>query len=100
MVAHLDLILSCRDMKQADIAVLRHSIDKISRSSALGPRIRRVDVEAEADAEGDAYLRVSLELDHTDDLEWDYVEPLVCSIEDAVATVDDRFPSVHFADAA
>jgi hypothetical protein len=78
--------------------VLPHSIEKISRSSALGPRIRRVDVEA--DAEGDAYLRVSLEFDHTDDLEWDNVEPLVRSIEDAVAVVDDRFPSVHFADAA
>ena len=65
--------------------MLPHSIEKISRSSALGPRIRRVDVEAEADAEGDAYLRVSLEFDHTDDLEWDNVEPLVRSIEDAVA---------------
>jgi len=80
--------------------VLPHSIEKISRSSAPGPQIRRVDVEAEADAEGDAYLRVSLEFDHTDDLEWDNVEPLVRSIEDAVAVVDDRFPSVHFADAA
>jgi hypothetical protein len=87
-------------MKQADIAVLQRSIEKISRSSALGTRIRRVGVEAEADPEGDTFLRVSLELDRTDDLEWDNVEPLVCSIEDAVAAVDDRFPSVYFADAA
>jgi hypothetical protein len=57
-------------------------------------------VEAEADPEGDTFLRVSLELDRTDDLEWDNVEPLVRSIEDAVAAVDDRFPSVYFADAA
>ena len=87
-------------MRQVDIADLRGRIEKISKSSALGARIRQVGVEAKTDAEGDAFLRVSLQLDHTDDLEWDSVEPLIRSIEDAVAAVDDRFPSVYFADAA
>ena len=63
--ADVDHILSCPDMKQADIAVLQRSIEKISRSSALGTRIRRVGVEAEAVPEGDTFLRVSLELDRT-----------------------------------
>jgi hypothetical protein len=72
----------------------------MARKSALGPRVRHVEIEADEAVEGGPFLRVMLELDHTDDLQWDSVEPLVRSIEDSVAAVDERFPSVYFADAA
>jgi len=39
-------------------------------------------------------------LDHSEGLDWDQVEPLVRSIEESVAAVDERFPSIRFADAA
>ena len=44
--------------------------------------------------------RIYLYFDHTDDLEWATVKPLVTSIEDSVEDIDDRYPSVRLADAA
>ena len=89
-----------RTMKQAEISELQHLIEAVARNSNLAPRIRQVEIDTDPDSDGGAFLRVSLQLDHTDDLEWDMVEPLVRSIEDSVAAVDERFPSVYFADAA
>jgi len=87
-------------MKQATVADLARRIEEVSRSSALGPRVRQVEVEAEDSVEGGAFLRVLLHFEHPDELEWTQAEPLVRSIEDAVAELDERFPSVRFADAA
>ena len=84
----------------AELPELARRIEALARKSTLGGRIQRVGVEEDVDPEGASFLRVSLQLDHTDDLEWDSVKSLVRSIEDSVAAVDERFPSVYFADAA
>jgi hypothetical protein len=87
-------------MAFATLPDLKKRIEAIARRSDLGSRIRNVDIDADEDPLGGAFLRVSFVLDQTNDLEWDSVEPLVRSIEDSVAEVDERFPSVYFADAA
>ncbi len=88
-------------MTYAALPELKRRVEAVTRKSNLASRIRQVEIEAEEDVQaGAAYLRVSLQLDHTDDLEWDKVEPLVRSIEESVAAIDERFPSVYFADAA
>ena len=87
-------------MKQASVADLARRIKEVSKSSPLGPRVHQVEVEAEDSVEGGAFLRVLLRFDHPDDLDWAQAEPLVRSIEDAVAELDERFASVRFADAA
>lgn len=87
-------------MKQADLAELERRIEAISKNSAFGSRVKQVEVEADEDGEGGAFLRVLLHLDHSEGLDWDQVEPLVRSIEESVAAVDERFPSIRFADAA
>jgi hypothetical protein len=87
-------------MKQAETTELKRRIEAIGRASPLGSRLRHVDVEADEDGEGGSFLRVSLQLEHPETLNWDEVEPLVRSIEESVAAVDERFPSVRFADAA
>ncbi len=87
-------------MKLAELSELRRMIETISRESALGNRFRHVEVELDDDGEGGEFLRVSLQLEHPETLNWEDVEPLVRSIETSVAAVDVRFPSVRFADAA
>ncbi len=87
-------------MKHAEISELKRRVEAIAMKSNLAPRIRQVEIDSDEDPEGGPYLRVLLQLDHTDDLEWNEVEPLVRSIEDSVAAVDERFPSVYFADTA
>jgi hypothetical protein len=87
-------------MKQADPAELKCRIEAIIKASPLGSRVTHVDVEPDEDGEGGSFLRVSLQLEHPETLNWDEVEPLISSIEESVAAVDERFPSVRFADAA
>ena len=86
-------------MRQAEIPELTRLIAALSKASSLGTRIRQVEVEPGEYEDGAPFLRVNLYFDHTDDLEWDIVEPLVTSIEDSVEEIDDRYPSVRLADA-
>lgn len=87
-------------MKHADLAQLRDLIAGIARKSSLGERVRDVVVEAEGDTPGTEFLRVILEMNNLDGLQFDELKPLLTAIEDAVAHVDERFPSVRFAEAA
>lgn len=87
-------------MKQAEIPELTRLIADLSKASSLGARIQEVEVEPGEYEDGAPYLRVWLYFDHTDDLEWAIVKPLVTSIEDSVEDIDDRYPSVRLADAA
>ena len=85
---------------QAEIAEIKRRIEAISKASAFGSRVRKVEVEADEDGDGGAFLRVSLQLESPESLDWNEVEPLVRTIEDSVAAIDERFPSVRFSDAA
>lgn len=87
-------------MKQANLVQLRDLIANIARESSLGERVRDVVVEAEGDSPGTEFLRVILEMNNLDGLRFDDIKPLLTTIEDAVARVDERFPSVRFAEAA
>ncbi len=85
---------------QAEISEIKRRIEAVSKASALGARVKKVEVETDEDGEGGAFLRVSLQLESPESLDWDEVEPLVRSIEESVGAIDERFPSVRFSDAA
>jgi hypothetical protein len=87
-------------MKQTEITELTRRIEAIGKASALAPRLRHVEVEPADDGLGGTFLRVTLQVDRPETLEWDDVKPLVTAIEDDVLEIDDRFPSVFFPDAA
>jgi hypothetical protein len=85
-------------MRQADLADVTKLIVTLTRADSLSPRIGRIEVEPDEQIDGTNVLHVSLFFDHTDDLTWDLVKPLVTSIEQSVYEIDDRFPVVHLAD--
>ncbi len=87
-------------MKQADFSVLKKRVLDVVHDSAVGERVRNVIVEADRDDEGSDFLRVILEVDSLDDVRDADIEPVIESIETAIAELDERFPSVRFADAA
>ena len=87
-------------MQVTDLTGLKEQITEIARGSPVGDRVEDVSVEAEDDGDGSPFLRIVLKMKKLDDLEVSEVEPLVVSIEDAVSSVDERFASVRFAEAA
>jgi hypothetical protein len=86
-------------LKHADLSELTVQITRIAEGSAIAPRMREVVVEANDDPDGGEFLRVILKMTKTEGLELEEVEPLVRTIEEAVAVKDERFPSVRFVDA-
>jgi hypothetical protein len=87
-------------MRTADLRKLRDRIAGLARKSEVGERLRNVTVEPDDYGEGTAYLRIEIQLADLENVKSTQVEPLVESIEDVVSKVDDRFPSVRFAEAA
>lgn len=95
-VSPSDLIMS----KLADLSLLREEIMQLARGFPVGKRVQDVHVEANDDGVGGEFLRVQFEMTDLDSIEPEDVEPLMRSIEDAVAEKDERSPSVFFAEAA
>ena len=87
-------------MRLTDFSTLRDEIMELARQSSVGHRVRNVRVEATDDGLGGEFLSVKFEMADLNTLEPDEVEPLIKSIENAVAKTDERFPSVRFAEAA
>lgn len=87
-------------MKVADFSQLKEQIVDLAKRSPVGERIEDVEVEPGEDDTGGEFLRVVVQLKDIGDLKIEDVEPLVQSIEDLVAGVDERFASVRFAEAA
>jgi hypothetical protein len=85
---------------QADVSVLRKRIIDLARTSVVGGRVKDVILETDQDDDGSEFLRVTLEVLPLDDVQDDELVALIESIESAVGEVDERFPSVRFADAA
>ena len=73
---------------------------KLAHGFPVGERVRDVRVQASDDGIGGEFLSVQFEIADLATIEPDDVEPLIQSIEDAVAERDERFPSVRFAEAA
>jgi hypothetical protein len=85
-------------MKHADLSELRDRIVDLARDTAVGKLVESVAVEADEDDGG--FLRVIFQMKDIEKVKAEEVQPLVRSIEDLVAEVDERFPSVRFAEAA
>ena len=85
---------------QVALPELKQKVLSVTRSSKLGDKIEDVILESDRDDYGADFLRITVQvkaLDRTSDSE---VENLMNSIERAVSALDERFPSVRFADAA
>jgi hypothetical protein len=85
---------------QADFSTLKKRVVEVMRKSLVGERVRDVLLEADRDDEGTDFLRITLEVRPLDGVSDADIEALVESIEKTVGDVDERFPSVRFADAA
>lgn len=87
-------------MKHADFSVLKKRVLDVARSSAVADRVSDVVLEADRDDEGSDFLRIIIEVKSLDGLRDSEIEALVDAIEAATAEIDERSPSVRFADAA
>jgi hypothetical protein len=87
-------------MKTAELSDIRDRVAALAKASAVGRRVRDVLVEANEDEEAGDFLRVLIELDDLEQVKVEEVEPLIRLIEDVVGQLDDRYPSVRFAEAA
>lgn len=87
-------------MRQADFSELKKRVLEVTHDSPVGERIKNVILEADRDDDGSDFLRVILEVSSLDEVEDSDLVPVIESIETAILDVDDRFPSVRFADAA
>jgi hypothetical protein len=87
-------------MKHADIGELGTRVSNVIQNSLFGDRISKVSVEAGNDDEGSEFLRVFLHFKTTPNLRWQNFQIVVRAIEDELAAIDERFPSVRIAEAA
>ena len=91
-------------MKQADLKDLKVRVARVVGESDLATDVQDVDVEVGADEFGDQFLRVilkvALKTSRPGQYGWKRIASLVREIEDEVAELDDRFPSVRLAEAA
>lgn len=88
-------------MKVADLDEVRRLVTEMVRNSEFSEQFRAVTVNAnDEETEGGAFLRVMLETQDTAHLDFQRLLPFVRLIEDRVAEIDDRFPSVRFPEAA
>ena len=87
-------------MKLADLSELKTRVADLAKESSIGRQVQDVVVEANDDDTGGEFLRVVVRMKGVKRLRPRDVEALVRTIEDAVATMDERFPSVRIAEAA
>jgi hypothetical protein len=85
-------------LRQAELSELKDSITATIRAT-VGNRLKEVVLEADRDEYGSDFLRVVVELDNFDGITDENMESLISKIEIAVDRLDERFPSVRFADA-
>lgn len=87
-------------MKRSDLADLKDRIADLVKRSPLAKRARGISIESVESADGGDFLRVTVKVKGSDTLRYRQVAPLMKSIEDTVAEIDERFPSVRFQEAA
>lgn len=85
---------------QADFQVIRERVLDVTRASPIGERLLDVVLEGDRDDEGADFLRIILQVKSLDGVSDDQMAAVVESIEKVVSDLDERFPSVRFADAA
>lgn len=85
---------------KVDSSRLKARINAAIRHSGIRGRVKDVILEADQDNDGADFLRVTLEVRSLDDVSDTDLEALIESIERTIGDVDERYPSVRFADAA
>lgn len=85
---------------QSDLDTLKRKVLEAAKLSGLAARVEDVAVEPDQDDEGTGFLRVIVRVTGVCDSDETAFEHLLEEIENAVATVDERYPSVRFLDAA
>ncbi len=86
-------------MRRANPIELETLIADLVRRSPLGTHFQAVNLEADNGDEED-FFRVILEFDTLNGVRTEDLLSLISSIEDSVQDVDERLPSVRFAEAA
>ena len=86
-------------MLQAEALRLEQVIADTVAHSGLATRYHGLTIEMPG-AVGEDLMRVHLSFDSLRDVEDGVLSNLVRAIEDAVSAIDDRYPSVRFAEAA
>ena len=86
-------------MSQMTIADLTARVQALLDQSALSDRVKGVAIEP-VDFEDDEVLRVTIKLSKPDTVETAAALQLLHHIHDELSGLDDRFPSVRFAEAA
>jgi hypothetical protein len=84
----------------ADLQTIKDHVIRATRTSAPNVDVADVTLEADRDDEGADFLRVIVQVKPGDEADDDALEALLEVIEEAVEAIDERYPSVRFADAA
>jgi hypothetical protein len=84
---------------QSDIEKLRERILSLAKHSPVADHVRDVALEADRDEWGTDFLRILLHIKDIDDTRDHDLEVLLEEIEKSVGEIDERYPSVRFADA-
>ena len=84
----------------ADLATLKERVLAAAKGSDVGARVSDVTLEPAQDDAGTDFLRVIVQVKDVEKAGDEAFEGLLERIEGAVAELDERYPSVRFADAA
>ncbi|PXA85855.1 hypothetical protein DMC25_09055 [Caulobacter sp. D4A] len=85
---------------QTDLETIKGRVVEATKAAQGHLAIDDVVIEAARNDDGSDFLRVVVQIKHSDKTEDRDLEALLEAIEDAVSAVDERYPSVRFADAA
>lgn len=85
---------------RADLDTLKRQVLVATKESAVAEQVEDIFLEPDRDDEGNDFLRVVVQVKDLGDTADADFEALLESIESAVASIDERYPSVRFADAA
>ena len=85
---------------QADLTTLKDRVLETTKASPVAAEVQDVELEPGSDDEGGDFLRVVIHLRHGEHTTDEDLLALIEAIEDAVGDIDERYPSVRFADAA
>lgn len=85
---------------QIDLDTLKQRVLETVKQSTVGPRVENIVLEQDHDDEGIDFLRVVVLVKSMDKEKASDFEELLEAIEEKISTVDDRYPSVRFSDAA
>jgi hypothetical protein len=84
----------------ADLDTIKERVVGATKAAADKVGIADIILEIDHDDDGDDFLRVIIEVKHSDRATDTDYEAWLEAIEKAVGEVDSRYPSVRFADAA